>query len=155
MSRGCTVCAHPACNEINKLLVNGSSNRSIVAQYGLSLGAVQRHRSHIPETISEAKFVAEVAKSNDLLQTTMDLLEQAQGITNKAQAAGDLKTALEGIGKITGVLKLLMQVTLILTEKEREKEAPSVEDVRLELITKLSRITATRSPEPDNTESYP
>lgn len=126
MARECTICIHKMRGEIDSALLAGGSNRTVAAQYGVSISAVQRHRKHIPAALTQARKAEEVTRSDDLLQQAHDLLNQAQSITNEAWKAGDLRTAVSGIGQIKNVLELLMKVNLemarVAEEKEQNKE---------------------------------
>jgi len=114
MGPKCTICNSPYREQIDQLIVSGASNRSIVAQYdSISIGAVQRHRTnHIGASLVAAKEVQDVARSDYLLHLTRNLLEQAQSITDEARSAGDLRTAVAGIGQIKNIVALLMSVQL-------------------------------------------
>lgn len=112
MTAKCTICNSPDRESIDHLIVSGVSNRSILAQYpSFSLGAIQRHKKHIPAALTQAKKVETVTQADDLLGQVRALLTQAKEITNEARTTGDLKTALLGIGKVKDLLELLLKVT--------------------------------------------
>lgn len=112
MARECSICNHKDRSLIDADLLSGSSNRTIATQYGVSISAVQRHRKHIPATLAKAQEAQEITRSDDLLEQTRDLLNLAQSITDEARKAGDLRTAVSGIGQIKNILELLMKVNL-------------------------------------------
>ena len=159
MARECSVCIHSDREQIDMALVAGVSNRIIAARFNVGVSAVQRHRAHIPKAMAKAKAVEEVARSGDLLDTTMSLLNEAQEITSESREAGDLRTALDGIGKITNILKLLMAVTLALADRKDQgpdlSQSPEYHqvmkiileelgphpDVRSRIATKLQQVT--------------
>ena len=127
MASQCQICISKHCEEINRALLAGESNRSIASKYGFDHNAVQRHRKHIPAVLAKAKEVMEITKSDDLLEQTRDLLNQAQSITDEARKAGDLRTAVSGIGQIKNILELLMKVNL---EMARMAEAKGTGESR-------------------------
>jgi hypothetical protein len=47
VAKRCTVCSHPAIQEINRSLLTGVPYRSLAAQFDLSLSALSRHNRHI------------------------------------------------------------------------------------------------------------
>ena len=92
-------------------LVCGESYRTIADHFGLSKTALIRHKeSHIPDALIKAQGAGEVAQADDLLSQVKALQSEAQDILGEARAAGDLKTALMGIGKARDCLELLFKV---------------------------------------------
>jgi len=92
-------------------LVREVSYRTIADQFGLSKTALIRHKeSHIPDALIKAQGAGEVAQGDNLLAQVKALQSEAQGILGEARAAGDLKTALIGIGKAKECLELLFKV---------------------------------------------
>jgi len=92
-------------------LVREESYRTIADQFGLSKTALIRHKeSHIPDALIKAQGAGEVAQADDLLSQVKALQNEAQSILDEARAAGDLRTALQGIGKARECLELLIKV---------------------------------------------
>ena len=92
-------------------LVREESYRTIADQFGLSKTALIRHKeSHIPDALIKAQGAGEVAQADDLLSQVKALQAEAQSILGEARAAGDLRTALMGIGKARDCLELLFKV---------------------------------------------
>ena len=111
MARRCTVCDHPQREEIDMQLVCGESYRTIADHFGLSKTALIRHKeSHIPDALVEAQDAGEVAQADDLLAQVKALQDEAQSILGEARAAGDLRTALRGIGQALSCLELLSKI---------------------------------------------
>lgn len=113
MGRTCTVCSHKDLDEINRLLLCSDSLRDIARQFGLSKDALARHKeSHIPELLSKSsdlKAEVESAQGNQTLAEVRELKVTALDILEKAQSAGDLKTALLGIREARSCLELCMK----------------------------------------------
>lgn len=67
--RKCTICAHPAVNEINEMLVNNVPLNEIVTVYNdLSKMALSRHKqNHIPKTLSKAQEAKEIAQGDAVM----------------------------------------------------------------------------------------
>ncbi len=111
MARRCTVCDHLRREEIDRQLICGEPYRNIAERFSLSLGSIARHKeSHIPAALVEAQEAGEVAQADDLLSQVKALQSEAQSILGEARAAGNLKTALMGIGKAKECLELLFKV---------------------------------------------
>jgi len=92
-------------------LVCGGSYRDIARQFGLSKDAVSRHKeSHIPDALIKAQDAGEVAQGDNLLAQVKALQTEAQAILGEARAAGDLRTALRGIGQALSCLELLSKI---------------------------------------------
>ena len=119
MSRSCTVCAHEGREEIDRALVAGESSRKIAARYGsLSRPAIQRHgENHLPAKLVLAEKAAEVAEADNLLAQVQDLQGRTHAILDKAEKAGELRTALSAIREARGNLELLAKLLGELDER--------------------------------------
>jgi|GEM_PF-2374501 len=71
----------------------------------------QDRRPYPPVCSTQARRVEEIARADTLLDQVHDLLNRASAITDQAEKAGDLRTALQGIREVRGVLELLARVT--------------------------------------------
>jgi hypothetical protein len=111
MPRSCTVCEHPKREDIDRALVGGASNRSVASLYDVSEAAVRRHKAnHLPAKLVMAQAAEEVAEADSLLSQVRDLQGRAYGILDKAEGAGDLRTALGAIREARGNLELLAKL---------------------------------------------
>lgn len=119
MGRKCTVCTHPEVEAINAALVaDDESYRMIAQRFGISQSAVGRHaRNHLPAALIQAEEAEEVAHADDLLGQIEDLRRQAQRIKDKAEMAGDLRTALRGIRELVRIVELLAKLRGELDER--------------------------------------
>jgi DNA-binding transcriptional ArsR family regulator len=111
--RKCTICEHPEREAIEAALVAGElSNRRIATHYGVTEAALRRHVSagHIPQRLVKAQEAAEAASADTLLAQVKGLQARALAILDKAEAAGDLKTALSAIREVRGNLELLAKL---------------------------------------------
>lgn len=92
MGRTCTVCSHKDVDEINRLLLTGTSFRDIAGQFDLSKTALARHKeSHIPELLSKSEDIKEVVNADNLLAQLQEARTSALDLLDKAIAAGDTK----------------------------------------------------------------
>ena len=111
MPRKCTVCEHPQAEEINTALLNGVSLRNIAERYSVSKTALHRHKeSHLPADLVKAREAREIAKADSLLDQVTELRDKALSILDKAEQAGDLRTALQGVREAKGCLELLAKL---------------------------------------------
>lgn len=112
MARDCTVCIHPKKDEINRVLLERSATYRIMAdRYGLSQTALKRHKKgHLPVHVAKAHEAAEVAIADDLLQQIKALRNRSIAILQKAESAGDYRTALMGVREARGCIETLMEV---------------------------------------------
>ena len=119
MPRSCTVCAHPRREGIDRALIEGVSAAEISGRYRtLGERAVRRHRSnHLPAKLVMAEKAAEVAEADNLLDQVGDLQRRALAILDKAEEAGELKTALSAIREARGNLELLAKLLGELDER--------------------------------------
>ena len=118
MPRTCTVCSHPAREAIDEALVEGVAFPALVAKYGVSKDALSRHKAkHLPAKLVMARAAEEVAQADSLLDQVRDLQARAHRILDKAEGAGDLRTALGAIREVRGNLELLARLLGELNEQ--------------------------------------
>ena len=118
MPRSCTVCAHPERGAIDRELVGGASNRSVASLYDVSEAAVRRHKAnHLPAKLVMAQAAEEVAEADNLLDQAGDLQRRVLAILDKAEEAGELRTALSAIREARGNLELLAKLLGELDER--------------------------------------
>jgi len=110
MPRKCTICEHPKVEEINKALLETQNIAKITKQYGVNYHALYRHKDHIPAILTQAQEAQEVAKADSLLAQVTELRDKALSILDKAEQAGDLRTALQGVREAKGCLELLARL---------------------------------------------
>jgi hypothetical protein len=108
MPRRCTVCDHPGSHGIDEALVTGAPYRSVARRFELSESAVYRHKTeHLPAHLLKARDVEAAARADDLLDQVRNLQAHALDILERAEKAGDLRTALAAISQARGNLELL------------------------------------------------
>jgi hypothetical protein len=112
------VCDHPKRHGIDEALVSLAPYRSVAKRFELSESAVYRHKSeHLPAHLLRAREVEEVAQADDLLEQVRHLQAHALGILERAEEAGDLRTALGAISQARGNLELLGKLAGELDER--------------------------------------
>jgi hypothetical protein len=118
MPRRCTVCDHLERHGIDEALVTGAAYRSVAKRFELSESAVYRHKiEHLPAQLLKAREVEEVAQADDLLDQVRNLQAHALDILERAEKAGDLRTALAAISQARGNLELLGKLAGELDER--------------------------------------
>ncbi len=141
MPRTCTVCQHEGRDEIDRALVSGESSYALADRYSsLSRPAIQRHReNHLPTRLVLAEKAAEVAQADNLLDQVRDLQGRALAILDKAEATGELRTALSAIREARGNLELLAKLLGELSETPQVNLTVSPEwlELRTTIITAL------------------
>jgi hypothetical protein len=93
-------------------LVGGASLRNVAEQHHVSVAALFRHRqSHVPASLRAAQQASEAEEEASMLDQVRALRDRAILILNKAEHAGDLRTALTAIKELRGTLELLGRTT--------------------------------------------
>jgi hypothetical protein len=116
--RRCTVCDHSERHGIDGDLVTGAPYRSVAKRFGLSESAVYRHKTeHLPAHLLKAWEVEVAARADDLLEQVRHLQAHALNILERAENAGDLRTALAAISQARGNLELLGKLAGELDER--------------------------------------
>ncbi len=111
MPRRCSICGHEKIEEINRLLLEGVPLRNIAKQYSVSAASLHRHKGgHLPAKLVKAQEAREIAKADSLLAQVTELRDKALSILDKAEQAGDLRTALQGVREAKGCLELLARL---------------------------------------------
>ena len=118
MPRRCTVCDHPERHSIDETLVSGAPYRSVAKRFELSESAVYRHKTeHVPAHLLKAREVEDVAQADDLLEQVRHLQAHALDILERAEEAGDLRSALAAISQARANLELLGKLAGELDER--------------------------------------
>lgn len=148
MPRTCTVCSHPEREAIDRALLSGEANRRIAAHHAVSEQAVRRHKAdHLPAALAKAHEAEEVSRADDLLGQVRDLQARALSILEKAEAAGELRTALGAIREARGNLELLAKLLGELDERPvNVLISPEWVELRAVIVTALQ-------PHPDAREA--
>jgi hypothetical protein len=118
MPRICTICTHPERAAIDQALVAGDSAPRIAAKHRVSDDAVARHRSHLPEALTQAQAAAEVAQADDLLSQVQELQRRTMAILETAEKSDRLGLALGAIREARGNLELLAKLEGKLREQQ-------------------------------------
>jgi len=148
MPRACSVCQHEHRDRIDPVLLAGASYRAIARQFALSKDAVARHcADHLPETLAKAQQAADVAHADDLLAEVRTLQQTALTLLGKAEAAGDLRTALVGVREVRACLELLARLLGELDERPQLNIliTPAFVTVQAAIITALAPYPEARA----------
>lgn len=125
--RKCSVCNHPDRSEIDKALVTRSmSYRNIAERFGVSVGALSRHKAnHLPRLVEAARAseVAQAVTSGVALMDELDsLLNRALAILEAAEETGQLKVALQAIREARECIKTCADLAVTAELEERVEE---------------------------------
>lgn len=111
MPRVCTICAHPDRREIETCLVDSVPFRIIASRFGTSSTSLQRHKTeHLPGKIVQAKAAQEIEEADDLLSQVQALRRKSLELLDKAERAGDYRTALAGVKEARACIETLLEV---------------------------------------------
>jgi len=115
----CSVCAHSESFEINEaLIVEGASVRHVAEQFGLSASAVQRHKSHIPELLVQAREHADTYEAGAIFdrieRLERETLEQLEA--EKASDEVDRRIVLQAIREQRGNIELVAKVMQLIDQ---------------------------------------
>ena len=118
MPRSCTVCAHKSREAIDAAIVRGEPNRVIARRYDLGHDAIRRRKdSHLPTKLVMAHAAEEMADADTLLSQIRSFQDRTVTILDKAEEAGELRTALSAIREARGNLELLAKLVGELDER--------------------------------------
>ena len=106
MPRRCTICTHPQREEIDRALVEGESFRNMARRFGVSLGALHRHRTHIRDDVQQAIEAKAVRSGRSVLDRIRELNREARSLLEEARSRGRYAAAVQAIGAATRLLEL-------------------------------------------------
>lgn len=104
--RRCTICTHPQREEIDRALVEGESFRNMARRFGVSLGALHRHRTHIRDDVQQAIEAKAVRSGRSVLDRIRELNREARSLLEEARSRGRYAAAVQAIGAATRLLEL-------------------------------------------------
>jgi len=108
----CRICRHPERFEIEKRIIRGESFRDIAYKKGISRTSVYRHaKKHLSEILLKAYEVRDSSQGSQLLREVRQLGQIAKELLMEARSQGDIKTSLDGVSKLKGVLELLAKMS--------------------------------------------
>jgi hypothetical protein len=152
MPRTCTVCTHPQSVEITKAIGKGVSLRQVAARFGFKHHAtIQRHRMLCMGIKSAAPVaLATVQKSSRnaaddadpldpqaLLRRASRLMDDVQGIVDRARASGDDRLGLTAQRELRESLRLAMQAIGMLSDGAQVV----IDQRRVELKANVASLT--------------
>jgi hypothetical protein len=118
MPRSCNVCSHPDREAIDEALVSGVAFPALVAEYRVSKDSLSRHKAnHLSAKLVMAHAAEEASRADTLLRQVRTLQRRALTILDKAEEAGELRTALGAIREARGNLELLAKLLGELDER--------------------------------------
>jgi hypothetical protein len=111
VGRPCTICGHADRHEIDTAIVVGKPYGSISAVFGVTEQSVRRHaQAHLPKAaVNEAhekQRAAHEERAEDLIQRARSLQGRALAIARRAEASGQLGTAIQGLREVGRFLEL-------------------------------------------------
>ena len=111
MPKTCPICVHSKRQEIEEALLVSIKLPEIAQRFSLSKWSIYRHKQrHLPTSLLKAKEAQEVAMADNLLEQLKQLQQKALELLRKAEAAGELRTALQGVREAKGCLELLAKL---------------------------------------------
>lgn len=112
MPKPCPICVHPSRQEIEKALLEGSESLpNIAKRFGVEYWPVFRHKQrHLSSTLAKAQEAREMSQADSLLEQVKKLQDKALELLKKAEEAGELRTALQGVREAKGCLELLAKL---------------------------------------------
>jgi hypothetical protein len=111
MPKQCPICIHSERQAIEKAILGSETLPEIAQRYALSKWSLYRHKQrHLSTSLLKAKEAQEVAGADSLLDQLKHLQSKALTLLDKAEAAGDLRAALQGVREVKGCLELLAKL---------------------------------------------
>lgn len=121
MPMACKVCSRTDLIEtVDLAITRGEPIRQIAARTDLAEASVRRHaKNHLPADLAKSEAARRVCRRDQLLADLVDRRDHARRLTQRAEAEGDLRTALAGIRVDVAVAELLARIAGELDEAAR------------------------------------
>jgi hypothetical protein len=105
------VCRHPEHQSIDAALVAARDPfRTLGAQFGLSPGALRRHKNnHLPAALVRVQTRIDLAGARSLLDYVRALQARSAALLEKAESMGDLRLALGALRELRGIAELAIR----------------------------------------------
>jgi hypothetical protein len=110
MARPSTIETHPECRQIEAAMLAGEHPSEIAQRFAVSQWAIIRHREKLPTSLGDEVQLPELPQADTLLGQVQELRQRALTILDRAEEAGDLRTALGAIREARSTLALLLEV---------------------------------------------
>lgn len=108
MPQRCQVCMHSDLPAIDEALIAGDSHSALAARFEVSRFSLRRHlANHVPVLLAEAARSKLFSRAESLTERLELLTDEAQSIKAKAEAGGDLRTALAAVRELVRMVELL------------------------------------------------
>jgi len=121
MSAGrCSVCRHPERRALEQAHVGGATLRELAKQYGKDKSTIHNHISkHMPRAVREAAEVIEERSHGDgILSELLTLRDEARRLQARAEAKGDVRTAIAALRELTRLVELKARVMGEIRDRE-------------------------------------
>jgi hypothetical protein len=127
MARACSVCSHPDHLRIDQDLLGAGtarlSGRAVAERYGLSRASVGRHAAnHLPAVLRAVQGQAATLHAETMLDKLAEGYERIIRLADRAEAAGDLRTAVAAVREIRGAVETFARVGLALSQVPEPQE---------------------------------
>jgi len=145
MPRICSICPHAERKRIDAAIVEGVPNRRIATQYSVSEAAVRRHKDgHLPATLVKAQAATDVRHALDVVGQLKAINSVCMSVLKDARDQGDGDLALKAVDRI--LRQLEMQAKMIGQLDER----PTINIIgSLEFVAISTTLTAALADFPD------
>jgi len=106
MPRSCTICSHSKKSEMDEALVGSISFRAVAERFNVSVGALHRHKQHLPSHLLKAKEAHQMLDAGRLIDHLESLRTETLDVLTAAKKAKDGRTMLAAIARAENQLRL-------------------------------------------------
>jgi hypothetical protein len=110
MPRKCSICVHNQRPAIEGSVLAGDSYRTVAQQFSVSRDAVVRHRRHMLLAAPNSFQTEHIFESGTLVEQLRSLTVEAQRLKEKAETAGDFRTALAAVRELCRIVELVAKL---------------------------------------------
>ena len=110
MPRKCSICTHEQRPDIERCVLAGASYRTVARQFAVSRDAVVRHRRHLTASTPNSLPLDQIFQSGTLVEQLRSLTVEAQRLKEKAETAGDFRTALAAVRELCRIVELVAKL---------------------------------------------
>lgn len=108
--RKCSICSSAQRLAVEHSILAGDSYRTVAQRFHVSRDAVVRHRRHLTLSTPNSAELQAILRSGSLVDRLRSLTSEAQRLKEKAEIAGDIRTALAAVRELCRIVELIAKV---------------------------------------------
>ena len=147
MPQVCGVCRLPNRHQAEEALLAGEPLRNVAKRFGTSSTALYRHKeAHLPAKLIKAAESREIDSAESLTAKLQAIETEARRLGQKAEKAGDTRTALVAIRELVRLIELAARIQAARQQVSGGQNVEFSPETRRKVVFKLSALYYSEDP---------